>query len=778
MSATKYKILLVYFMIFFFACGRAQEQNILQGIRFAFIIGVADYDNDNWDLQLPVTNAEQIADALKKVGFLESNIIILRNPTYQEIVEKFREFSNKIQEQNIQACKKKNVGKIPATEAVLFYFCGHGAMLQETNYLLPRDVRSNFSKDIQDKGISLGLITERLQTTAKELESDNEKESLTKISGGQLNIIWADTCSTKIEGYTITNPKVPSAKGFIIDMASSPGQSANDGLFTKKILEYIDSGLEIVVMMDQVRSRVSSESNGFQVPVESNGKIGFFYFSKPKKSKDEEFFQKVVSFDQKQKQETLIEAKQQEELLKKTDEKKEYWLRQKKEELQAIQAYSKIINKIETFLYKKSLPIPRENITNKEYLKLQKEYESFEKDYLDIEKEVNSYQKEYSKKLRYQDLSVDLEQAKIYWKFQEKTKEVAKKLADLESQNDIKIESKKTEDTKKIDDKNIALKKLEDTKKIDDIKIEANKKEEEIQHIVTEYGLPENIWKNCQSVENNTVILDMATETWLNLSWEEQVKYAQIYQENYAKFHKLEIVKNFYVSNVAFKMRLVPPGVYLIGSSKNDSNYNDDEKQARIVILYPFYLGEKEISQEQWKIVMGKDKNFSHWKDDTLPIEKITYQDAADFCNKLEKMSGQQGFRLPVEYEWEYCCRAGTTTSFNLGEEISLAKINYDDETGEYRKKTIASGTIENANAWGFFDMHGNITEYCCNTYEENYSSKIHDPNKISMSKKNNLPAIRGGSWGAIMKECRSAYRAFFNAGSDYRLGMRILKVF
>ncbi|MFO0926474.1 MAG: formylglycine-generating enzyme family protein [Gemmataceae bacterium] len=182
------------------------------------------------------------------------------------------------------------------------------------------------------------------------------------------------------------------------------------------------------------------------------------------------------------------------------------------------------------------------------------------------------------------------------------------------------------------------------------------------------------------------------------------------------------------------------------------------------------------MTQAQWRTVMGD--NPSKFKGDNLPVENVSWDDCQVFCRKLGEKTGKR-FRLPTEAEWEYACRAGTTTPFHFGATISTDQANYDGTStfgggtkGAFRAKTMPVGSFP-ANAWGLYDMHGNVDEWCQNRYGAYREEDLNNP---KMDSDGAARVLRGGSWNGIPGDCRAAYRFWDNPGyRDAVLGCRVL---
>jgi len=218
---------------------------------------------------------------------------------------------------------------------------------------------------------------------------------------------------------------------------------------------------------------------------------------------------------------------------------------------------------------------------------------------------------------------------------------------------------------------------------------------------------------------------------------------------------------------VSMELVLIPAGEFTMGSPTTEDGREDDESPERPVTLSePFYMGVHEVTQEQYEAVIGK--NPAHFKGAKRPVEKVSWSDAMEFCRKLSATTGMM-VGLPTEAEWEYACRAGTTTPFHTGRTISTDQANYDgDHTygdgkkGEDRGKTLAVGSFR-PNGWGLYDMHGNVWEWCSDWYGDSYAHALdQDP---TGPESGTLRVLRGGGWGHNPQNCRSASRHWYAPG-------------
>lgn len=203
--------------------------------------------------------------------------------------------------------------------------------------------------------------------------------------------------------------------------------------------------------------------------------------------------------------------------------------------------------------------------------------------------------------------------------------------------------------------------------------------------------------------------------------------------------------------------RLVPAGEFQMGSAAGDA---DEAPVHKVRITRPFYLAETETTQAQWEAVMGS--NPSSFAGARRPVENISWTDAESFLEKLN--GGDAGpFRLPTESEWEYACRAGTTTEYSLGGEITIAEVHYRDyltlRLAVGFPETVEVGTLP-ANAWGLHEMHGNVAEWCQDWYDptsyQRRGALAIDPTETTLAP---MRVLRGGSRGDFKRSARSANR-------------------
>jgi formylglycine-generating enzyme len=204
------------------------------------------------------------------------------------------------------------------------------------------------------------------------------------------------------------------------------------------------------------------------------------------------------------------------------------------------------------------------------------------------------------------------------------------------------------------------------------------------------------------------------------------------------------------------------PGTFLIGSPEAEAERYDTETQHEVTLTQGYWLAETACTQALWQAVMSD--NPSDFKDDPRnPVETVSWDDAQRFIGQLnERVSGLNAC-LPTEAQWEYACRAGTTTAFSFGENITSEQVNYDGnhpysggKKGLYRERTVPVGSLP-PNAWGLYEMHGNVWEWCEDWFENYASDAQVDPRG---PREGALRVLRGGSWFDYGRFVRSAVRS------------------
>ena len=215
---------------------------------------------------------------------------------------------------------------------------------------------------------------------------------------------------------------------------------------------------------------------------------------------------------------------------------------------------------------------------------------------------------------------------------------------------------------------------------------------------------------------------------------------------------------------IALQLVLILAGKFQMGSDPSDEDHNDDETKYEASITKPFYMGKYQITQDQWEVVMGY--NPSKIKGSNLPVTNVSWDDCQKFIANLN-LDSTDVFRLPTEAEWEFACRAGTKTAFSFGDKITTVDANCDYKI----RKPVAVGSYE-PNAFGLFEMHGNVTEWCNDWYGVYPKGSATDPQGPAKGKDH---VMRGGSFCVKASSVRSALR---NCGApnfqSHDLGFRI----
>jgi formylglycine-generating enzyme required for sulfatase activity len=221
------------------------------------------------------------------------------------------------------------------------------------------------------------------------------------------------------------------------------------------------------------------------------------------------------------------------------------------------------------------------------------------------------------------------------------------------------------------------------------------------------------------------------------------------------------------VNGVSFKMVAIKGGTFTMGSPTSEPERTGNETQ-QSGTLSSFYMGVTEVTQALWQAVMGN--NPSCFQADNLPVENVSWNDCQKFISKLNQLTGKS-YRLPTEAEWEYACRAGTSTPFSTGENLTTSQANYDgnypyngNAKGQYLKKTRPVGSFT-PNAWGLYDMHGNVSEWCSDWSGDYSTSAQTNPQGATSG---SYRVIRGGNWRDGAPSCRVAVRHNATAALQY----------
>jgi len=250
-------------------------------------------------------------------------------------------------------------------------------------------------------------------------------------------------------------------------------------------------------------------------------------------------------------------------------------------------------------------------------------------------------------------------------------------------------------------------------------------------------------------------------------------------------------------NRVELEMVLIPAGTFTMGAPEDEEGSKDNERPQHQVKVPTFFMARYQVTQAQWQAVANLPHverelkpEPSNFKGDNLPVEQISWYDAVEFCSRLSNHTERE-YRLPSEAEWEYACRAGTTTPFHFGETITTDLANYngtDDKDekwsgsygngpkGIYREQTMPVHSFDAANAFGLSDMHGNIREWCLDDWHNNYENAPIDGSAwVESNDDNRYRVLRGGSWYVGSTHCRSAVRVYnYPVLSNTYVGLRV----
>ncbi|MDR1164606.1 MAG: formylglycine-generating enzyme family protein [Deltaproteobacteria bacterium] len=224
-------------------------------------------------------------------------------------------------------------------------------------------------------------------------------------------------------------------------------------------------------------------------------------------------------------------------------------------------------------------------------------------------------------------------------------------------------------------------------------------------------------------------------------------------------------------NSVGMKFTLISTGAFTMGADLNsERGAKDETPQRRVTISRPFYMGVYEVTQSEWTRVMG-GSNPSNFKGQTLPVERVSWDDALSFARKLNQIEGTEKYRLPTEAEWEYSARAGTTSAYFFGDdEGSLGKYAWFTDNSGWETHPVGG---KSPNPWGLYDIYGNVWEWVQDFYGNYEGGATTDPKgPLEGSARVN----RGCGWGDTAVFCRSAYR--FRNTPEYRfsnLGLRVV---
>ena len=229
---------------------------------------------------------------------------------------------------------------------------------------------------------------------------------------------------------------------------------------------------------------------------------------------------------------------------------------------------------------------------------------------------------------------------------------------------------------------------------------------------------------------------------------------------------------DFRVGDVVQRLRWIVPGEFLMGSPESEAERYDDETQHRVILTQGYWLADTACTQALWQAVLGD--NPSRFKGEGRPVETVSWDDTQRFIVRLNELVPEGGFRLPTEAEWEYACRAGTTTAFWFGDQISPEQVNYNGDypyaggqKGLNRGETVAVKALP-CNGWGLYQMHGNVWEWCQDWYGDYPTETVVNP---TGPERGEGRVLRGGGWFSSGGRARSAHRNADDPGLRNDLG-------
>ena len=248
----------------------------------------------------------------------------------------------------------------------------------------------------------------------------------------------------------------------------------------------------------------------------------------------------------------------------------------------------------------------------------------------------------------------------------------------------------------------------------------------------------------------------------------------------FAQGVKLKSVTN----SIGMELIEIPAGKFTMGSPEDEKDHQEGEAQVRGTLTKSFGLGKTELTQGQWKSVMGTepwDRKGDVKADKDCPANYVSWDDATEFCEKLTAIERKAGilkadeeYRLPTEAEWEYACRAGTTTAFSFGDdEKQLGEYAWFESNTVAREKYTNKVGLKKPNPWGLHDMHGNVAEWC----SDSDAGKLIGGTDPVVPEWGSYRVIRGGGWGYDPGRCRSADRNGYDPSARNRdLGFRVAR--
>ncbi len=236
--------------------------------------------------------------------------------------------------------------------------------------------------------------------------------------------------------------------------------------------------------------------------------------------------------------------------------------------------------------------------------------------------------------------------------------------------------------------------------------------------------------------------------------------------DQYGTYADVEIKTN--AQSVTQRFRWIEPGTFMMGSPESEKGRDDNEVHHQVTLTKGYWIFDTEVTQALWKAVM--DNNPSYFKRKQRPVEKVSWNDVQQFFKKVNQLNPKLNLELPTEAQWEYAARAGTTTPFSFGENITTDQVNYNGnypynngQKGKYREHTVDVKSLP-PNPWGLYEVHGNVWEWTADAGGEPSAKPVSDPFRQAGAWR----VIRGGSWSNDARYCRSAYRYWLAPDDRY----------
>ncbi|KPA14158.1 serine/threonine protein kinase, partial [Candidatus Magnetomorum sp. HK-1] len=249
-------------------------------------------------------------------------------------------------------------------------------------------------------------------------------------------------------------------------------------------------------------------------------------------------------------------------------------------------------------------------------------------------------------------------------------------------------------------------------------------------------------------------------------------------QDQLPKITDLDLTADKFTNNLGMTFVRIPKGKFMMGSPETEKGRDSDESpQHKVILTNDYFMQTTEVTQGQWKAIMGENPSYFENCGDNCPVERVSWNDIQEFINRLNQKSKQK-YRLPTEAEWEYAARAGSTSAFANGDiketgcgiDPNLNKMGWYCGNSDSKTHPVAQ---KQANQWQLFDMHGNVYEWCSDWFADYQAT--HTENPVGPNK-GSYRVIRGGGWNDYARDCRSANRLGSGpTGRDWYIGFRLV---